>query len=136
MGRYQRIEAEPYGFLKKGRIPFAKAFLESREGQTARAAVFFFDTPAGVMVSASAAGLTPGGGVYGFCVCDGAGCSGLTPRPCRYLPLLYEKQGEGHGSLVSEDLGRAELRGRRILLRQSDAGGLCGSLIVAEGFIQ
>ena len=128
-------EQEAYAFLRRGREPYATACLRGKGSSDVTGELFFYDTPAGVMISAEVRGLSKPAAVYGFCFCEEGTC-GSGRGLCRSMPLIYDRNGQGKGSLVTERLCREPLIGRRITLRESVAPSLCGSESVAEGIVE
>ena len=116
--------------LRRGRHPFASAELRGGYAHPGvKGEISFYDTPAGVLVSARLQGLPGRGGtthastVYGFCLGEresdtcSVGC-GRNCRFCRIMPSLYEKDGNAWCSFLTRKLSVSDLEGRRITLRE------------------
>lgn len=159
MNEEQKVQGA-YGFLCRGRSPFAIARLCGEENDSeVRGEVSFYSTPVGVLIHAHVSGLEEGAetgqtqNTYGLCLCDniqepcyarkkdgsGQRGNGYYSGICSAMPALYEKSGQAWCSVLTGKISPADLSGRKLTvhMRKHDSG-YCGMsmLPIASGEIR
>ena len=128
-----------YDHVCWGRRPFAVAELRGNDGYpSVRGRVWFYATPAGVLISADLSGLPDTaeqnermGAAFRVCLESEKGRSCHTPRLCSLIPPLYGRNGSAWCEVVTGKLSPSDLNDCRVILRTraERCAQACGSAI-------